>query len=210
MSTTDPRLPVAVLGATGIVGQRLVRMLDGHPSFRLAEVVASERRAGRPYGDVVPWSLGGDPPPASAGLPLLLAGEALESRIVLSALPARIASSLEIALAEAGHIVCTNASAHRLRPDVPLIVPEVNPDAVACAERQPWSQRGGALIANPNCVVVGLALALAPIHRAFGIQTATVVTLQALSGAGLSAIGAVETAGNAIPWIAGEERKNRA
>ena len=198
---------MAVLGATGIVGQRLVRMLDGHPSLRLASVAASGRRAGERYGDAVRWSLGGDPPAEAADLPLRVATDPPDCRVVLSALPSGVARDLEPALAEAGHIVSTNASAHRLRADVPLLVPEVNPQALALAAGQPWSEGGGRLVANPNCVVAGLALALAPLQDAFGIEAATVVTLQAVTGAGLTGVGSVQIEGNAIPWIPGEEEK---
>ncbi|MDE2653577.1 MAG: aspartate-semialdehyde dehydrogenase [Gemmatimonadota bacterium] len=201
------RTPVAVLGATGVVGQRLVRSLDGHPDFRLAEVTASVRRAGERYGEVVPWSIGGDPPERAAGLVLKGPGRSLDSPLVLSALPSEPAAGAEIALADAGHAVCTNASAHRMRPDVPLIVPEINPEAIEAVAVQPWRDQGGALVANPNCVVVGLAMACAPIERAFGIEAATVVTLQAISGAGLGGVGAMAVAGNVIPAIRGEEEK---
>lgn len=201
------RIPVAVLGATGLVGQRLVRMVDGHPLFHLAEVIGSARRAGRRYGDAVPWAIGGDPPPDAAGLDLVAPDRPLASQMVLSALPSAVAQETELALARSGHVVCTNASAHRMRADTPLIVPEVNADAIGGIAAQPWSRAGGALVANPNCVVVGLAMALAPIERAFGIESATVVTLQALSGAGLSGLNSVEVAGNIIPGISGEEEK---
>ena len=222
------RTRVAVLGATGVVGQRLVRMLDGHPLFRLAEVVASEPRTGRRYGEAVQWSIGGDPPRRAAALALmaprvsrtrpeasLASPEAslarpetsLRSPLVLSALPSGPAAEIEIALARAGHAVCTNASAYRMRHDTPLIVPEVNPEAIEAVRAQPWAGAGGALVANPNCVVAGLALACAPIERAFGIEAATVVTLQAVSGAGLGGLGAVQIAGNVIPGIRGEEEK---
>ena len=201
------RMPVAVLGATGLVGQRLVRMLDGHPYFRLAEVVGSERRAGRGYAESVQWVVGGDPPPGAEELELLAPGSPIRSRVVLSALPSWVAKETELSLARSGHVVCTNASAHRLRPDTPLIIPEVNAAAIDGVRAQPWFAVGGALVANPNCVVVALAMALAPIEMAFGIESATVVTLQALSGAGLSGLNAVEVAGNVIPWIRGEEEK---
>lgn len=200
-------MPVAVLGATGLVGQRLLRMLEGHPLFHLAEVVGSERRAGRDYVEATRWAIGGDPPPRASGLALLPPGAPLRSRVVLSALPSGPAKETEPALARAGHVVCTNASAHRLRPDTPLVIPEVNATAIAGIATQPWSESGGALVANPNCVVVALAMALAPIDSAFGIESATVVTLQALSGAGLGGLNAVEVAGNVVPWIRGEEEK---
>ncbi|MXX55513.1 MAG: aspartate-semialdehyde dehydrogenase, partial [Gemmatimonadetes bacterium] len=198
---------MAVLGATGLVGQRLVRMLEGHRFFRLAEVVGSERRAGRDYAEATPWAIGGDPPARTSGLELLPPGVALRSRVVLSALPSAPAKKAELSLARSGHVVCTNASVNRLRPDTPLVIPEVNAAAIAGVATQPWSEAGGALVANPNCVVVALAMALAPIERAFGIESATVVTLQALSGAGLSGLNAVEVAGNVVPWIRGEEDK---
>ena len=201
------RTPVAVLGATGVVGQRLVRMLDGHPHFRLAEVAGSERRAGRRYGAAVPWCLRGDPPEDAAGLVLGGPGRSLMSPLVLSALPSGVAARTEIALARAGHAVCTNASVHRMRDDTPLIVPEVNPEAIGAVAAQPWAGGGGALVANPNCVVAGLALACAPLERAFGIEAATIVTLQAISGAGLAGLGAMRVAGNVIPAIQGEEEK---
>ena len=206
-SVPGSTIPVAVLGATGIVGQRLVRMLDGHARFHLAEVVGSERRAGRRYARATPWAIGGDPPPGATALRLLAPGAPLRSRLVFSALPAVVAKETELALARSGHVVCTNASAHRMRADTPLIVPEVNGEAIGGTAAQPWSEVGGALVANPNCVVAGLAIALAPIQRAFGIESATVVTLQALSGAGLGGLNAVDVAGNIIPGIRGEEEK---
>ncbi len=201
------RTGVAVLGATGVVGQRLVRMLEGHPLFRVAEVVGSGRGAGKRYGEAVRWSIGGDPPERAAGLVLAGPAGSLGSPLVLSALPSGAAARAEIALARAGHVVCTNASAHRMRDDTPLIVPEVNPEAIGAVAAQPWAGGGGALVANPNCVVAGLALACAPVARTFGVEAATVVTLQAVSGAGLNGLGAMAVAGNVIPAIAGEEEK---
>ena len=206
-ATDRSRLPVAVLGATGLVGQRLVRLLDGHPLFRLAEVVGSERRTGKSYGKAADWAIGGDPPAQASALELLAPQAPLRSRVVLSALPSGPARERETSLARTGHMVCTNASPHRLRPDTPLVIPEVNAAAIAEVAAQPWAESGGALVANPNCVVVALAMALAPIERAFGIESATVVTLQALSGAGLGGLDAVAVAGNVVPWIPGEEEK---
>lgn len=201
------RIPAAVVGATGIVGQRLVQRLETHPWFRLAEVVGSERSAGRRYGETVAWVVGESPPVGAAELEVLGPGAPLRSPLVLSALPSVAAGATELALARASHVVATNASAHRLDPTVPLVVPEVNPEAMDAVRTQPWAGTGGALIANPNCVVAGLALALAPLHRAFGIEAVTVVTLQAVSGAGRNGVGAMAVVGNAIPWIPGEEEK---
>ena len=154
-SARDPRMPVAVLGATGIVGQRLVRMLAGHPSLRLAEVAASSRSTGRRYADVVQWSLTGDIPDTAAGLRVRAVRDRLRSRLVLSALPRAVATDLELDLARAGHVVCSNASAHRQRADVPLIVPDINAEDLERVRSQRWFARGGALVTNPNCVVVG-------------------------------------------------------
>ncbi|MCE2421995.1 MAG: aspartate-semialdehyde dehydrogenase [Gemmatimonadetes bacterium] len=196
-------IPTAVLGATGIVGQRLVRMLAAHPWFGLEEVTASPRREGRPYGEDVPWVLEGDPP--EAAIKLRLKSSPPRSRLVLSALPSGPARELELDLARRGHVVCTNASAHRLDARVPLVVPEVNPEALR--EAGPGPGAGGCLIANPNCVVTGLALALWPLQRQFGIEAVTMVTLQALSGAGLSSLQEGPGPGGVVPWIRGEEEK---
>ncbi len=201
------RVPVAVLGATGIVGQHLVRLLDGHPWFTLAEVAASESRAGRRYGDAVPWTLGAEPPAAASDLGLLPVGAPLRSPIVLSALPAGVAHDVEQRYAGEGKLVSSNASAHRMRPDVPLLIPEVNAPELELLDRQPWAGSGGALVCNPNCVVAGVALALAPIERRWGVAEGAMVTLQALSGAGLGGPSALELAGNVVPWIGGEEEK---
>ncbi len=202
------RISAAVLGATGIVGQRLVAMLETHPWFRPEELVGSARSAGRRYGEAAAWAADEGPSADAAELEVLAPGSALSSPLVLSALPSAAARVTEPALAEAGHIVCTNASAHRLDPRVPLVIPEVNPQAVEATRSQPWwAGTGGMLVANPNCVVAGLALALAPLERAFGIEAVTVVTLQAVSGAGRDGVGAMAVLGNAIPWIPGEEEK---
>lgn len=200
------KIPVAVLGATGLVGQHLVRLLDDHPWFLLSEVVASDRRAGQRYGDVVPWIVSDAPPMPASDLILRSTTDEILSPLILSALPAGSARVVEPRLVEAGHVVCTNASAHRMDPSVPLVVPEVNADAVRRGAGA-GPEGPGAIVANPNCVATGLAVALAPIERAWGISSATVVTLQALSGAGLSGPGALTMSSNVVPWIDGEEEK---
>lgn len=202
-----PRTPVAVLGATGLVGQQLVRMLHRHPWFRLAEVVGSERRSGAPYGETVAWQAGGRVPREAAALRLLPPGAPIVSPVVLSALPAEAARTVEPRLAAEGRRISSNASAFRLDPLVPLLIPEVDADGVAAVDAQPWAAGGGALVTNPNCVVAGLATVLAPLDRAWGVESVTVVTLQALSGAGLAGPGALEMAGNVLPFIDGEEEK---
>jgi aspartate-semialdehyde dehydrogenase len=129
------------------------------------------------------------------------------SPVVLSALPGRVARDVEVRLANEGRLVSSNASVHRMRPDVPLMVPEVNPGALSLAEAQPWRRSGGVLVCNPNCVATGVSLALAPLHRRWGIGEVVMVTLQALSGAGLGGPSALSMTGNVIPWIEGEEEK---
>jgi len=207
---TPSSIPVAVLGATGLVGQHLIRRLDGHPWFHVAEVVASDSRAGSLYGEAVSWMAGGTVPGSLAGLRLRSLDAPLSSPVVLSALPADVARAVEPALAARGHFVSSNASAHRMDPEIPLIVPEVNAESVALVLGQAWAAAGGALVTNPNCVVSGLAPVLAHIDAQWPVTSLVVVTLQALSGAGLAGPSALAAQGNVIPFIAGEEEKIQA
>jgi aspartate-semialdehyde dehydrogenase len=203
------RIDVGLLGATGTVGEWLAWMLQGHPWFRLAEVAASPASAGRRLGEgVAAGSLSGGRELPGDVLDLILKAPADEwtSPLLLSALPSRVAGPLEEELARRGHVVVSNAASHRMDSDVPLVIPEINPDHLALVERQ--RQRWpGSLITNPNCSVVGLAVALAPLHRTFGVRAAAVVTLQALSGAGRPGPSAGDMLDNVLPHIAGEEVK---
>ncbi len=201
------RIPVAVLGATGAVGQRMAVLLSGHPWFRLAEVAASERSIGKSYGEATRWILPGDIPEESRGLPVVPADSRLSSKIVLSAVDASVADEIEPLHARNGAIVVSNTKSFRMKPDVPLLIPEVNPDHLALLESQPWHASGGGIVTNPNCSVVGLAMALAPLHAAFGIESVVVTTLQALSGAGYPGVPSLDALGNVIPFIDGEEEK---
>ncbi|MBN1425175.1 aspartate-semialdehyde dehydrogenase [Candidatus Fermentibacteria bacterium] len=201
------KTPVAVLGATGMVGQQLLTMLQDHPWFYVSEMVASERRAGIPYGETTRWMVDTTLPPAMALLTLKGPNEALASPLVFSCLGARVARDLEPVLVQNGHLVVSNASAFRRNPDVPLLIPEVNPESLRLLSAQRVIGGRGGLVTNPNCVVAGLALGLAPLHHAFRLTKATVVTLQAVSGAGIPGVGAVELVDNLIPWIEGEEDK---
>ncbi|HEY0970585.1 MAG TPA: aspartate-semialdehyde dehydrogenase [Gemmatimonadales bacterium] len=202
------RIPVAVLGATGAVGQAFVRLLAGHPWFVLTEVAASERSAGRPYGEAVRW-VGGDVPPAVAALPVRLCDPAAVSApIVFSALDASVALETEQAFARAGRLVVTNARNHRMEEDVPLVIPEVNADHLALLDlqRQRRHWKGG-IVANGNCAAIVIAMALAPLHRAFGLQRVFVTTLQAVSGAGYPGVPSLDILGNVIPYIGGGEEE---
>jgi aspartate-semialdehyde dehydrogenase len=182
-------------------------MLHAHPWFHLHEVVASEARAGAAYGDAVSWMAGGEVPVSAAALRLLAPGAALTSPVVLSALPSGAARELEPALAARGHLVSSNASAHRMDARIPLVVPEVNAGAMDAVDAQPWAASGGALVTNPNCVVAGLAPVLSVVDRRWPIASIVAVTLQALSGAGIAGPSALAMTGNVIPFIAGEEEK---
>ena len=199
----DDRIDVGVLGATGAVGQRLIQLLENHPWFRLSEVCGSAASAGQTLADRL-GSGASRLSSASAGLRLQAPDRPWTSSILLSALPSGPAQELEVQLAEAGHLVVSNASAHRMGELVPLIIPEVNSDHLDLVARQPWK---GALVTNPNCAVVGLVVALAPLHESFGIESVVTTSFQAISGAGLPGPPASSLVDNVIPFIAGEEHK---
>ncbi len=201
------RQPVAVLGATGVVGQRFVQLLTNHPWFELATLAASEQSAGRRYGEVVHWILPGSVPAAVAQMEVVPASpEYVPERLVFSALDAAPATTLEAAFRAAGRVVVSNTKSHRWDPDVPLIIPEINAEHLALAERQ-MAHYGGAIVTNPNCTTIGLCLALEPLRRAFGVKQVVVTTLQALSGAGYPGVSSLEALDNVLTEIEGEEDK---
>lgn len=201
-------IKVAVLGATGTVGQRFVQLLQGHPWFEVAALTGSERSAGRTYGETCRWVLDTDMPATVRDLPVLGSEDALDTPLVFSALPSSAAGPIEERLAAAGHVVCSNASNHRMAPDVPLLIPEVNPDHLGLIEiqrkRRGWS---GAIVTNPNCTATPMTTALRPLLDAFGITKVLVVSMQALSGAGYPGIPSYDAIDNVIPFIGGEEPK---
>lgn len=195
---------VAVLGATGIVGQRFVRMLDRHPWFRISDLVASGASRGRPYRDAAEWIVEGEMPEPVRDLDVKTVGDPLEADLVFSALPSGVAGPAERACASRGLPVFTNASDLRMDPDVPIVVPEVNPDHLELVA----PRRGqGFVVAGGNCTSVILSLALKPLQEAFGIAACQVVTFQALSGAGYPGVSGLDGFGNVIPLIPGEEPK---
>jgi len=202
------RRRVAVLGATGAVGQAFIRLLARHPWFELAELAASERSAGKRYDEAARW-LGGELPADIASMPVLACDpSAITSEIVFSALDSSVAGDAEAAFARAGHVVVSNAKNHRMEPDVPLVIAEVNPDHMALLDGQ-RTTRGwdGAIVTNGNCSTIALVSAVAPLHRAFGIRRMVVVTMQALSGAGYPGVPSLDALGNVIPFIRDEEEK---
>jgi aspartate-semialdehyde dehydrogenase len=202
------KIPVAILGATGTVGQKFVRLLAGHPWFEITAVAASSSSAGRSYAEATRWREPVPPPPEIAALIVAECAPPLPAKIVFSALDADVAGPIEQDFARAGAMVVTNTRTHRLEPDVPLLIPEVNEDhlrLIDCQrETRGWS---GAIMANPNCSTAALALALAPLHRAFTIERLFVSTMQAVSGAGYPGVPSLDIVGNVIPFIAGEEEK---
>ncbi|HLU08367.1 MAG TPA: aspartate-semialdehyde dehydrogenase [Oceanobacillus sp.] len=199
------KLDVAVLGATGAVGQRFIQLLENHPWFTVTELVGSERSAGRRYGEAVRWVLDGEPPESVVDLPVKPLDAALDSPLVFSALPKDAADPREVELAAAGHIVCTNASVNRMIEDVPLLLPEVNADHVGLIDvqrqKRGWS---GALVANSNCTAMPVVMALAPLRR-FGIKKLLVVSQQATSGAGYPGVPSLDILDNVVPYVGGEE-----
>jgi aspartate-semialdehyde dehydrogenase len=202
------KIPVCILGATGTVGQKFVRLLADHPWFEIAAVAASSASAGRRFGDVVRWREPVDLPPRIADLTIRECVPPLSGAIAFSALDAEVAGPIEQALARAGAFVVSNTRTHRMEPDVPLLIPEANADHLVLIDRQRtargWS---GAILANPNCSTAALALALAPLHQAFGVEKLFVSTMQAVSGAGYPGVPSLDVLGNVIPHIGGEEEK---
>jgi aspartate-semialdehyde dehydrogenase len=202
------KIPVSVLGATGTVGQKFVRLLAEHPWFEIAALAASDQSAGRPYGEVVRWREPLPLPERLAAMTIARSAPPLPGRIALSALDADVAQDIEQSFAKCGVFVVTNTRIHRMEPDVPLLIPEINAGHLALMEQQ-QATRGwpGAILANPNCSTAGLVLALAPLHAAFGVEKVFVTTLQAVSGAGYPGVPSLDILGNVIPYIGGEEEK---
>lgn len=208
MTPFATRLPVAVLGATGAVGQAFIRSLDGHPWFDLVEVAASERSAGKAYRDASRW-LEGHLPASVAWLPVRnCTPEEVTAPIVFSALDSGVAGAVEAAFARAGRLVLSNAKNYRMEPDVPLVIPEVNGDHLALLAHQ-RAVRGwtGGIVTNANCAVTVIAAALAPLHRAFTVTKVFATTMQAVSGAGYPGVPSLDILGNVIPYIGDEEPK---
>jgi aspartate-semialdehyde dehydrogenase len=202
------KIPVGVLGATGTVGQRFVERLADHPWFEITALAASERSATRPYGEAARWRLTSTLPEKIAAMEVAHVSDDLPVRAVFSALDAATAREVEPLFARRGAFVFSNASAHRMDDDVPLLIPEVNPDSLDVLERQ-RANRGwtGALVTNANCSTIFLAMALAPLDRAFGVERAFVTTLQAVSGAGYPGVPSLDILGNVIPDIPEEAGK---
>ena len=198
-----------VLGATGIVGQRLVKLLSDHPWFELAEVAASERSSGKTYAEAVRWHLETPIPEVARNLVVKGVEPTLNCDFVFSALDSSVAGPVEEDFARAGYPVVSNSKNHRMDADVPLLIPEVNAshlDAIPVQQKNRGYDRGF-IVTNPNCSTAGLVLVLKPLADAFGLEKIFVVTLQALSGAGYPGVASMDIQGNVVPFISGEEEK---
>ncbi len=210
MSAADSggrQLEVGILGATGMVGQQFVRLLEGHPWFKTAWLGASERSEGRSYREAMKWRLSTPPPESVLGMGVDACTPGRAPKILFSALDAGAAKDIEPAFAAAGHVVVSNARSFRMFADVPLVIPEVNPDHLSLIARQ-RRERGwtGAIVTNPNCSTVVLTVVLAALRK-FGISRVMVTTLQAVSGAGYPGVASLDILGNVVPAISGEEEK---
>jgi aspartate-semialdehyde dehydrogenase len=200
------KFKVGILGATGAVGQKFVELLEGHPWFEISSLAASERSTGKSYREAANW-IGSTPMPARiAEMEVVAAEPGLDADLVFSGLDASVAGDLEAAFARAGYAVVSNARNFRMNDDVPLLIPEVNPDHTALIERQDWGG-DGFIVTNPNCSTVGLVCALKPLVDRFDVERVHVVTMQALSGAGYPGVASLDALGNVVPHIGGEEEK---
>jgi len=204
------KIKVGILGATGVVGQRFVQLLSDHPWFEITEVAASERSANQTYEEAVSgrWKIEGEIPEKVKKFEVKECLPNLDCKVVFSALDASVAGPIEEEFAKEGYIVISNARNHRMDPDVPLLVPEVNPEhiEVITLQQKKWS-KGGYIVTNPNCSTIGLVMALAPLKEAFGLKKVILTTLQALSGAGYPGVASLDILDNVIPFISGEEEK---
>ncbi|MCS6936883.1 MAG: aspartate-semialdehyde dehydrogenase [Candidatus Bipolaricaulota bacterium] len=202
------KLKVGILGATGTVGQRFVQLLAEHPWFEVTALAASERSAGRTYKEAVRWKLDSPIPDKIAQLPVLEPKPDLDCSIVFSALDSSVAGPIEEEFARAGYAVFSNAKNHRMDDDVPILIPEINPEHLKLIELQRAQRRWkGFIVTNGNCSTITLCLALAPLERDFGIESVLVTTMQAVSGAGYPGVPSLDILGNLIPYIDGEEEK---
>jgi aspartate-semialdehyde dehydrogenase len=202
------RWPVAILGATGAVGQTFIRQLAGHPWFEIAELAASDRSAGRPYAEACRWLEGTLPAEVASSVVVRCDPSEVRSPLVFSALDSGIAGEVEQAFARAGRLVLSNAKNHRMDADVPLVIPEVNAPHLALLEAQRRKRNwDGGIVTNANCAATVAAMAMAPLHEAFGITRAVVFTMQAVSGAGYPGVASLDILGNVIPFISEEEAK---
>jgi aspartate-semialdehyde dehydrogenase len=200
--------PIGILGATGMVGQRFIQLLENHPWFEITWLAASDRSSGKTYGEAAKWRLDTPLPDRIARMTVSPADPERAPKIIFAALDAPIARELEPLFAKAGCAVVSNSSAFRMAPNVPLVIPEVNAEHLHLIEEQPSrKESGGYMVTNPNCSAIGLVLALKPIEERFGLEQILVTTMQAVSGAGYPGVPSMDILGNVVPYIGNEEEK---
>ena len=198
------KIPVAILGATGSVGQRFIELLNDHPWFEISELAASDRSAGKKYADAANWIMQTPLPNKFANMIVKKCEPNLEAKIAFSGLDASVAGDIETEFAKNGYYIISNARNHRFDEDVPLMIPEVNPDHLDILKTQNYK---GGIVTNPNCSTIGMVLALKPLHDAFGLEDVNVVTMQAVSGSGYPGVPSMDIIDNVVPFIGGEEKK---
>src|SRR5579871_1940735 len=205
------KYPIGILGATGMVGQRFILLLENHPWFEIAWLAASDRSSGKKYADAAKWRLDSPLPDRMARMTVSPAEPEGAPKIIFAALDAAIAQEMEPRFADAGCAVVSNSSAYRMAANVPLVIPEVNADHLPLIEGQPsYRETGGYMVTNPNCSTIGLVMALKPIEERFGIEQILVTTMQAVSGAGYPGVPSMDILGNVVPYIGSEEEKMEA
>jgi aspartate-semialdehyde dehydrogenase len=205
------KLPIGILGATGMVGQRYIQLLENHPWFEVAWVAASDRSSGKTYGEAANWRLDTPCPKRIAGMTVRPADPEDAPKVIFASVDAAYARELEPRFAEAGCAVLSNSSTFRMTPNVPLVIPEINADHLHLIEEQASRQAsGGYMVTNPNCSTIGLVMALKPIEERFGIEQIFVSTMQAVSGAGYPGVPSMDILGNVVPYIGSEEEKMEA
>ena len=205
MGQNVEKIPVAVLGATGSVGQKFIQLLSNHPYFEVVEVAASERSAGKTYSDAVNWILPESIPKRIAAMQVKECKPNLNCKLAFSGLDASVAGEVEEEFAKAGYMIVSNSKNHRYDTFVPLLIPEVNHDHIKLLEFQDYGE--GKIVTNPNCSVIGMVIALKPIFDNFGLEAVNVVTMQAISGAGFPGVASLTILDNVVPYIGGEEEK---
>jgi aspartate-semialdehyde dehydrogenase len=202
------KLPIGILGATGMVGQRYIQLLENHPWFEVAWLAASDRSSGKTYGEAAKWRLDTPLPERIAKMTVSAAEPEGAPKIIFASIDAAIAREMEPKFAAAGCAVLSNSSAFRMTPNVPLVIPEINAEHLHLIEEQPWRKAsGGYMVTNPNCSTIGLVMALKPLEARFGIEKIFVTTMQAVSGAGYPGVPSMDILGNVVPYIGSEEEK---
>src|SRR5256886_1454295 len=205
----NEKLRAGILGATGVVGQRFIQLLEVHPQFEVTVLAASDRSQGKTYAEACAWRLPGEMPERVRQIAVQSPAPPLDCDFVFSSLPGNVAKEAEENFARSGYPVISNSSSHRMAADVPLLIPEVNHEHVALIDAQ-RTRRGydrGFIVTNPNCSAIVIVMALAPLHARFGVETCIVTTMQALSGAGYPGVASLDATDNVIPFIGGEEEK---